>query len=43
MLANLHLPARSDSEQRLTQAPLGYESFEHRSEVFIWLRPGPST
>jgi hypothetical protein len=23
--------------------PLGYESFEHRSEVFIWPRPGPST
>jgi hypothetical protein len=25
MLANLHLPDRPDSEQRLTQTPLGYE------------------
>jgi hypothetical protein len=43
MPANLHLPDRPNSEQRFPPTPLGYESFEHRSEVFIWLRPGPST
>jgi hypothetical protein len=31
------------SQSGMPQALLGYESFEHRSEVFIWLRPGPST